>query len=292
MEKHIEEFKRDGYTVFNGLFDLEQVEQWKTAFENLLKHQPPLTDKKRAPEFGDVVVLDNLIEKDPVEMMPAITNSVVLDFLEAVMGPFVQMESLRINRTSPATKSSQEVSAINWHRDGWALNVGTTDDYLSPQACNVLTYLQDLTEDSGPLRVIPGSHRGRLFVSQEDAHAALPENRLIKIKAGDTVIIHSSILHSGSPNTSDQPRYFMSRFYTKCYLPRRDNHDGPNVQRILAEARERNDRRMMRLFGEDELAGRRCMQTGGQAEEVLWKRWIEEDRAVLIPRLPKGGENQ
>lgn len=37
----------------------------------------------------------------------------------------------------------------------------------------------------------------------------------------------------------------------------------------------------MRLFGEDALAGRRCMGTGGQPEEVLWKRWIEEDRAVL-----------
>ena len=38
---------------------------------------------------------------------------------------------------------------------------------------------------------------------------------------------------------------------------------------------------MMRLFGEDELAGKRCMQSGSHPEEVLWKQWIEEDRAVL-----------
>lgn len=156
MEKHIEEFKRDGYTVFEGLFDLEQIELWKTSFEELLKRQPALTERKRAPELGDVVVLDNLIEKDPVVMLPAITNSVVLDFLEAVMGPLVQMESLRINRTTPATKSDTDVAAINWHRDGWALHAGETNDYLSPTACNVLTYLQDLTDNSGPLRVIPG----------------------------------------------------------------------------------------------------------------------------------------
>ena len=286
MEIHVEEFKRDGYTVFEGLFELEQIELWKTSFEDLVKRQPVLTERKRAPELGDVVVLDNLIEKDPLGMMSAIANPVVLDFLEAVMGPFAQMESLRINRTTPAAKSSPDVAAINWHRDGWALHAGTTNDYLSPTACNVLTYLQDLTDESGALRVVPGSHRKDIFVSKENEHAELPENRLIKIKAGDTVIIHSGILHSGSPNTSDQPRYFMSRFYTKCYLPRRDNHDGPNVQAIVAEARERNDRRMMRLFGEDELAGRRCMSTGSCPEEELWKRWIAEDRAVMNPPAP------
>ena len=281
MEKNIEEFKQDGYTVFEGLFDLEQIELWKKSFEELLKRQPVLTERKRAPELGDVVVLDNLIEKDPKAMLPAITHPVVLDFLEAVMGPLAQMESLRINRTTPVTQSDTDVAAINCHRDGWALHAGKTNDYLSPSACNVLIYLQDLTDESGALGVIPGSHRSNIFVSKENSNAALPEDRLIKIKAGDTVIIHSSILHSGSRNTSDKPRYFMSRFYTKCYLPTRDNHNGPNVQGIVAEARERNDRRMMRLFGVDDLAGRRSIRTGGEPEEVLWKRWIEEDRAVL-----------
>ncbi|MGA1160769.1 MAG: phytanoyl-CoA dioxygenase family protein, partial [Burkholderiaceae bacterium] len=30
---------------------------------------------------------------------------------------------------------------------------------MPPLACNAITYLQDLTEEYGPLRVIPGSHR-------------------------------------------------------------------------------------------------------------------------------------
>ena len=73
----------------------------------------------------------------------------------------------------------------------------------------------------------------------------------------------------------------MSRFYTKCYFPRRDYHNGPNVQAIVDKARKQNDRRMMRLFGVDDLAGKRCMQSGSHPEEVLWKQWIEEDRAAL-----------
>ena len=81
LQKHIEEFKRDGFTVFEGLFDRDQIEIWKMAFEELLKRQPAM-ERKRKPEVGDVVVLDNLIEKDPERMLPAITSPVVLDFLE------------------------------------------------------------------------------------------------------------------------------------------------------------------------------------------------------------------
>ena len=61
----------------------------------------------------------------------------------------------------------------------------------------------------------------------------------------------------------------------------RYDHAGPNVQQIVSEARERNDRRLMRLFGVDDLARRQSMGTGGEPEEVLWKKWIEEDRAAM-----------
>ena len=46
--------------------------------------------------------MDNLVEHEPKIMLPAVTNSVILDFLESVMGPFVQLESLRINLTESA----------------------------------------------------------------------------------------------------------------------------------------------------------------------------------------------
>ena len=283
MEKHVDEFKRDGYTVFKGLFDRETTEQWKTVFDDLVMRQPAI-ERNRAPELGNQIVLDNLVEREPKIMLPAVTHPTILDFLELVMGPFVQMESLRMNRTDSVSKRQADVAATNWHRDGWAMFVGQTSDYLHPMACNVLTYLQDMTDDVGPLRVLPGSHRSSVFMQKENARASLPKERLVRVKAGDTAIIHSCILHTGSPNTSGKPRFFMSRFYTKCFLPTRDNHNGPNVQKIVAEARTHKDRRLMRLFGVDDLAGTRSMATGSAPEEILWKRWIAEDRAASLPR--------
>ncbi len=39
MQKHIDEFKRDGYTVLKELFDRETTEQWKAVFDDLVTRQ-------------------------------------------------------------------------------------------------------------------------------------------------------------------------------------------------------------------------------------------------------------
>ena len=52
MQKHIKAFKRDGYTVFEGLFDRPTTEQWKAVFDDLAMRQPAI-ERKRAPALGD-----------------------------------------------------------------------------------------------------------------------------------------------------------------------------------------------------------------------------------------------
>ena len=194
------------------------------------------------------------------------------------MGPFIQLESLRINLTEPAEKKQVKVETRNWHRDMWALSVGQTKSYQPPHACNVLTYFQNVDQDVGPLRVLPNSHRNFDLV-QKQFHAQTKE-QLIYPKIGDVVIIHSALIHAASPNFSTDPRYFLSRLYNKSYLPHRDHHNGPNTQKILQMAQINNDRRLMRLFGIDDLIFSRQVDAT-IPESELWKRWIEEDRQAL-----------
>lgn len=40
MQKHLDEFKEQGYTVFEGLFDRETIAQWKAVFYDLIERQP------------------------------------------------------------------------------------------------------------------------------------------------------------------------------------------------------------------------------------------------------------
>jgi hypothetical protein len=53
------------------------------------------------------------------------------------------------------------------------------------------------------------------------------------------------------------------------------------VQKIINMAREKNDRRLMRLFGVDELVFSRANSGFQTPDEVMWDRWITEDHTVL-----------
>ena len=94
-------------------------------------------------------------------------NPHLLDFAELVMGPFVQLDSFEITGF-PSRPAEQVNHVADWHRDAfnysdmWANHPSSAHfkphPYTAPTACNCLTYLQDMTGESGPLRVVPGSH--------------------------------------------------------------------------------------------------------------------------------------
>ena len=85
----------------------------------------------------------------------------LLDFAEAVMGPFVQMDNLTFIAFPSVSTAAAAGRVSGWHRDIWAFKP-THAEYVPPLAANAITYLQNLTDEYGPLRVIPGSHRNYL----------------------------------------------------------------------------------------------------------------------------------
>ena len=275
--EYYQQFCEDGYVIVEDLIGRNEVEIWKNTFHQLIQKIEPI-HRPAQYGLGRQIVLDNLVEHAPEVMLPAVTNASILSLLEILMGPFIQLESLRINLTEPAEKKQVKVETRNWHRDMWALSVGQTKSYQPPHACNVLTYFQNVDQDVGPLRVLPNSHRNFDLV-QKQFHAQIKE-QLIYPKIGDVVIIHSALIHAASPNFSTDPRYFLSRFYNKSYLPHRDHHSGTNTQKILRMAQINNDRRLMRLFGIDDLIFSRQVDAT-IPESELWQRWIEEDRQAL-----------
>ena len=153
------------------------------------------------------VWLRSTLEFEPKLFLPAVANPQLLDFPERLMGPFVQMDNLTFIAFSSMTKEEAEGRASGWHRDIWAFHP-THNEYVPPLAANAITYLQDMSDEYGPLRVIPGSHRRPVKIAEDARDKPHPEEILVPVKAGDAVFTHSALLHSGTPNTSGNPRYF------------------------------------------------------------------------------------
>lgn len=273
LSQHLTEFKENGYTVFPQLFDQEQISEWKNKYHQL-----------REELFGNRVqksyTITDMVERSPRTMLTFTANPVILDFLELVMGPFVQIGDANFNGFTSESKEAAVNKVNGWHRDMYAFGPNGTD-YQIPRQALALTYLEDMTEEFGPLRVIPGSHRKETFIHPDERNKPHPDELVLHLKAGD-VIVFSGILHTGTPNTSGNHRIFIGGMYTYSWYRPTCNFNGPNIQHLIKQAVERNDRRMLRLLGVNgQLEKHRINYGFIVPDEMKWKEWIAQDKAEL-----------
>ena len=269
----VDGFKRDGYAVFPGVFSAGQMQRWINLHGELSARS--IAAGKPSFWFGGV------FEESPETFLPAISNPLLLAFAERIMGPFVQLDNLSLVGFPTVEPADARGKVSGWHRDRWAKVPDGV--YERPLAINAISYFQDLDELSGPLRVIPGSHREPLTMDPPERGRPHPEERIVSLQAGDVVFIHNALLHSGTPNTSGKTRFFFSLYYNLTWLRCTDDHSGPATQALVTEARARHDFRTQRLFGADDQMASRANSGFVRPDEELWAEWCAADQAALLP---------
>lgn len=119
---------------------------------------------------------------------------------------------LRTNGNKLNMKQPGYGSPVEWHQD-WAFYPHTNDDLLA-----VGVVIDDMTEENGPLLVIPGSHKGPIYDHNLDGHfcgavtdPAFSDKTAVSImvKAGGITIHHVRMLHGSMVNMSDHPRRLL-----------------------------------------------------------------------------------
>ncbi len=268
LDKRLEAYKTDGFTIFENIFDESQMQSWRE------KHQQLSEQNNGQTWFG------NTLELAPDIMWDAVTNPTLLNFVEKVLGPFVQLDNLTLAAFPSIEAEKAKGSVSGWHRDRWA-HVPYTADYHRPNAVNAISYLQELTDEFGPLRVIIGSHRKPLTMDDEQRAKPHPDETLIHMKAGDVIITHNGLVHSGTPNTSGKLRYFFSIYYNLTWLKHTDRHTGTQTQKLLEEAKASNNHRLMRLLGVDEQLQPRCNSGFLSPDEKRWQDWANADSDAI-----------
>lgn len=272
-EPRLREFREYGFTVFTGLFDANQVGQWREAFQDL-------ASQDHLVGGGGSLWVRDLLERAPKLALTAMTNPLLLRFAEQVIGPFVQTESVVMAGFPP--HPGHEPGAVSaWHQDRLFGEQPIDGLYVRPHVLAMMAYLEDLDDKRGPLRVIPGSHMVRQVVNTETKKQPHPREELLCLCAGDAVVFHGHLLHSGTKNVADGWRHFIGVTYNLSWMKQEDNFCGPNCRRILDDARARRDRRLQRLLGECE-QHRRLNSGPIQPSPEQWEQWIAEDEQVLL----------
>ena len=273
LELHREEFMEQGYTLFPRIIPNAWVQRTREAFHEIAES---VEEVRETHKMGGAVFL----EKEPELALAAISVPRLLDFAETLIGPYIQLESITYRAPPPVSRREAVERPRGYHRDMFAF-FPEEGIYHRPLLFNAIVYLQDLTDENGPLYVLPGSHRRAMGLTDEQRRQTQSGEVAVYPKAGDAVMFHCSLLHSASPNISDERRHIFIITYNHAWLKFRADYNGPACRTIIDRARQRSDRRLLRLLGHDERMFQRANWGYCRPDTEIWKQWSDEDRAAL-----------
>ena len=111
----------------------------------------------------------------------------------------------------------------------------------SPCLVRVLYYLDDLTRECSPFKVIPRSHLSlHADANPYRRYLSHPQERMVTCRAGSAVIINQKVFHGNYPNHSDGRRRLLAIAYRPAWAGPIDDvpdHDKEMISRLPQEVR-------------------------------------------------------
>jgi hypothetical protein len=210
----LRQLDEDGFTVLPGVFDAAAVADMVSSLEQAFAAGH--ADASIRGEEGEIYAARNVLALWP-GADDAWRRSVLPERLARVLGP-----QFGLVRVLYFDKPPRQTWALPWHKD---LTVAVRDNRLGgthfshptrkvgvPHAEAPLSVLQgmltarvhldDATEENGPLKVVPGSHRAGKALALD---AAPP--RLLLANRGDVLLIRPLVAHCSGKSHPDTDRH-------------------------------------------------------------------------------------
>ncbi len=215
----IAQYDRDGYLLFDGLFNATEVEVMRREVARVSKVESEMVVREgtaRAPK-----AMFRLHETDGPTASPAFQAAVRLPRTLGLAQQLLRDDKLYLHHTKVNIKAAIEGSVWPWHQDygSWM-----RDGIQKPDLLTMMISLDAAAEVNGCLYFLPGSHkRGRLdpyldtstaykvwSVGPADMKALIAEHgEPVPIigKPGSLVVFDCNLLHASGHNLSAQDRW-------------------------------------------------------------------------------------
>lgn len=150
----------------------------------------------------------------------------ILGRIKAVFGNQSQLIAYDLLRQGPENSMKER----SWHRD-------FTFPGDRPLAINTILYMDEMTEQRGPTRVVPRTHLGEQYPPPDQSNDPLPGEVACYGAAGDACFINGAIWHTGGKNKTTGLRRGIFLYYGYWWL-KRYNEDTALPWQALQNASE------------------------------------------------------
>ena len=233
-----EQFERDGYLFFPGLFSADETRALTAEVPSLYSRREAYNVREKGKDSVRTNFAAHLYSEPFAKLA---RHPRMVEPVQELLGEALYMHQFKING-----KMAFEGDVWQWHQDyGTWLN----DDAMpTERAMNVAIFLDDVTDFNGPLMFIPGSHRRGVVDAKHDlTTTSYPlwtvDNELIaqlveraggkggfdaegrfvpggivapKGPAGSMILFHSCLVHASGSNLSPHNR--VSVYLSLCAI--------------------------------------------------------------------------
>ena len=222
----LEQFDRDGYLSFPGLFTPEEIAGLNAAVPALYERREAFNVREKDSDAVRTNFAAHLYS-EPFARLARHPRMVLP--VQDLLGEALYMHQFKING-----KMAFEGDVWQWHQD---YGTWKNDDLMpTERAMNVAIFLDDVNEFNGPLMFIPGSHKKGVVDAKHDltttsyplwtvdpalitqlvARAGGKHGGIVSPKgpAGSMILFHSCLVHASSSNLSPWNR--VSVYLSLC----------------------------------------------------------------------------
>jgi ectoine hydroxylase-related dioxygenase (phytanoyl-CoA dioxygenase family) len=170
-----------------------------------------------------------------------LTFAPALNVARAAIGPQVQCHAMVLRVSYPQLEGQQ----VEWHFHQRVVPDPIPPFFSRPEVIDNLIYLDDVDEETGPLVVIPGSHRWNEDLPSGD-FADKPGQVVLPVPAGTMVTAPSSIWHKAMPTKpGGRKRRLLILGYSPTWMKPIDSFGGDPT----AHLRQTGDEETRELLG-------------------------------------------
>lgn len=226
-----ERLDRDGFAVFPSLLPPATVSELRAAIAAIEEAEgawdSPVSKDSGAARVDDVNHKGSVFDQLWV-------HPVLLACMHHYLGDFV-LSSVTGRAARPGMGHQK------MHVDWWGEIV---DGYVASNSCWLL---DDFSAANGATRIVPGSHLSGRPPEDEmgDLFASHPQEVIVEAPAGSLAVFNGYVWHSGTLNTTDEPRRGVFTVYSRADQPRQNDQAAlldettaarlsPAARRILA----------------------------------------------------------
>jgi len=203
--EQIRHLEVEGYVVFPGILPAELIARLKDELASAeMTHTSYSTQQTRS------VKQPQWVSRSTAEL---IGFPPMIDFLTKLMGPDIVFTRGFFQR------SLAHCPGISLHTDGQPHGSNLFGyEGSCPRLLRVLYYLDELTPERAPFRLLPRSHLSfHADASPYVRYKSHPEEITLAMPAGSAVVIPSLLLHGSHPNRDPRPRELIQLGYRPAW---------------------------------------------------------------------------